>query len=359
MVKVLNKLKPGVLVGNDVKKLFEIAKKEGFAIPAVNVTSTSTINAALEVAKKVNSPIIIQVSHGGAAFIAGKGIDNSDHRASILGAVSTAKHVNLMAKEYGVPVLMHTDHCAKKLLPWLDGLIKENQKYYRENGRPLFSSHMIDLSAEDLKFNVQTSKKYLRKLAQMEMTLELEIGVTGGEEDGVDNSSVDNKKLYTQPEDVAYAFEELSTISDNFTIAATFGNVHGVYKPGNVKLKPIILKNCQDFIYKNYYVNSKKPLDLVFHGSSGSKSSDIKEAVSYGVVKLNIDTDCQWAYWDGVRKYIKKNEDYLQGQIGNPKGEDAPNKKYYDPRAWLREAELSMIKRLEKSYKDLNCINRN
>lgn len=359
MVKVLEKIKPGVVLGKDVSKLFEIARKEGFAIPAVNVTSTSTINAALEVAKKVNSPIIIQVSHGGASYIAGKGIDNSEQNGSILGAVSMAQHIHLMAKEYSVPVIIHTDHCAKKILPWLDGMIKENKKFYKITGKPLFSSHMIDLSAEELKFNVSTSKKYLKKLSEMGITLEIEIGVTGGEEDGVNNTSVSNKRLYTQPEDVAYAYEELKKIDDKFTIAASFGNVHGVYKPGNVKLKPIILKNCQNYVHDKFKTSTKKPINLVFHGSSGSKSSDIREAVSYGVVKLNIDTDCQWAYWDGVRKYVKKNFNYLQSQVGNPKSDSAPNKKYYDPRAWLREAELSMIKRLEKAYSDLNCINRN
>ena len=359
MTKVLDKLKPGVLLGKDVSLLFEIAREEGFAIPAVNVTSTSTINAALEAAKEVNSPIIIQVSNGGAAFFAGKSIDNSNQRASVLGAVSAAKHVHLMAKEYGVPVLMHTDHCAKKLLPWLDGLVKENQKHFKETKKPLFSSHMIDLSAEELKENVKISKKYLTKLDKMGMTLELEIGVTGGEEDGVDNTAVDNKALYTQPEDIEYAYNELKKISNNFTIAATFGNVHGVYKPGNVVLKPIILKHIQEFIHKNYKTKSTKPLNLVFHGSSGSKSSDIKNAVSYGVVKLNIDTDCQWAYWTGTRKFEIKYHEYLQSQIGNPKGDDSPNKKFYDPRAWMRSSEESMKDRLIKSFKDLNCINRN
>jgi fructose-bisphosphate aldolase class II len=359
MVKVLDVVKPGVLLGKDVDKVFEVARKEGFAIPAVNVTNSSTINAALLAAKEVNSPIIIQVSHGGSAFFAGKGIDNSDHRASILGAKVMAEQVHILAKEYGVPVMVHSDHCAKKLLPWLDGMLKLDKEHVKKTKKPLFSSHMIDLSAESLKDNVKITKKYLKKFSELGITLEVEIGVTGGEEDGVDNTSVDNKRLYTQPEDIEYAYREFTKISKKFTIAATFGNVHGVYKPGNVKLKPIILKNIQNHIKETFKLKDEKPINLVFHGSSGSKHSEIKKAVEFGVVKLNIDTDCQWAYWDGVRNYEKKYHEFLQSQIGNPNGEELPNKKYYDPRSWLGEAEISMKNRLIEAFKDLNCINRN
>lgn len=359
MTKILNIVKPGVLTGEDVTRVFEEAKKSKFAIPAVNVTSTSTLNAALETAKEVNSPIIIQLSNGGAIFFAGKTIDNSEQKAAILGATSAAHHTHLLAKEYGVPVIMHTDHCAKKLLPWLDGLVKENQKYFKIHKKPLFSSHMIDLSQEPLKENVKIAKKYFSKMAKMGMTLEIEIGVTGGEEDGVDNTAIDNTKLYTQPEDVSYAYEQLGNISHRFTIAATFGNVHGVYKPGNVKLQPIILDNSQKYIYKTYKTKTKKPVNLVFHGGSGSQKAKIAEALTYGVVKFNIDTDTQWAYWDGMRKYEKKNHDYLQSQIGNPKGSDTPNKKFYDPRMIMRAGEENMVKRLKEAYKDLNCLNRN
>jgi len=359
MTKILNIVKPGVLTGDDVSKVFEIAKQKKFAIPAVNITSTSTLNAALETAKEINSPIIIQLSNGGASFFAGKAINNSEQKASILGAVSAAQHTHLLAKEYGVPVIMHTDHCAKKLLPWLDGLIKENQKYFKIHKKPLFSSHMIDLSQEPLKENVKLAKKYFLKMAKMNMTLEIEIGVTGGEEDGVDNSKIENTRLYTQPEDVAYAYDELNKISKRFTIAATFGNVHGVYKPGNVKLQPIILDKSQKYIYKTFKTKTKKPINLVFHGGSGSQKAKISEALNYGIVKFNIDTDTQWAYWEGIKTYEKKNHNYLQTQIGNPKGKSVPNKSFYDPRKLMRAGEESMKKRLKEAFKDLNCINRN
>lgn len=359
MTKILNIVKPGILFGPDVSKVFEVAKKEGFAIPAVNITNTNTLNAALETAKEVNSPIIIQLSNGGAASYAGKSIDNTNQKASILGAISAARHVELLASEYGVPVIMHTDHCAKKLLPWIDGLLKASEKNFKLYKKPLFSSHMIDLSQESLKDNVKISSKYLARMAKMNMTLEVEIGVTGGEEDGVDNSKLDNSRLYTQPEDVAYAYSEFKKISDKFTIAATFGNVHGVYKPGNVKLQPIILNNSQKYIAKQFKTKNDKPVNFVFHGGSGSVKSKIKEAITYGVVKMNIDTDTQWAFWDGIRLYEMKNHEYLQSQIGNPTGDDAPNKKFYDPRVVLRAGEESMIKRLKEAYKDLNCLNRN
>ncbi|MHB2148517.1 class II fructose-bisphosphate aldolase [Calditrichota bacterium LG25] len=358
MAKVLDHVKPGVLTGEEVQTVFKIAKEEGFALPAVNVVGTNSINAVLEAAREVNSPVIIQFSNGGAAFFAGKGLPNDDQQAAIAGAVSGAHHIHQMAKLYGVPVIVHTDHAAKKLLPWVDGLLKANEEYFAHTGKPLFSSHMLDLSEEPLEENVGLSVQYLQRMAKMGMTLEIELGVTGGEEDGVDNTNVDSKKLYTQPEEVAYAYEKLLAVSSNFTIAAAFGNVHGVYKPGNVVLRPVILKNSQDYV-KEKFNTGEKPVSFVFHGGSGSSLEEIREAISYGVVKMNIDTDTQWAFWKGVMEYYKKYEGYLQGQIGNPEGEDKPNKKYYDPRKWLREAEKSMIERLKKAFEDLNCVNRN
>ncbi|WP_456438827.1 class II fructose-bisphosphate aldolase [Caldithrix abyssi] len=358
MAKVLDHVKPGVLTGEEVQTVFKIAKEEGFALPAVNVVGTNSINAVLEAAREVNSPVIIQFSNGGAAFFAGKGLPNDDQQAAIAGAVSGAHHIHQMAKLYGVPVIVHTDHAAKKLLPWVDGLLKANEEYFAHTGKPLFSSHMLDLSEEPLEENVGLSVQYLQRMAKMGMTLEIELGVTGGEEDGVDNTNVDSKKLYTQPEEVAYAYEKLLAVSPNFTIAAAFGNVHGVYKPGNVVLRPVILKNSQDYV-KEKFNTGEKPVSFVFHGGSGSSLEEIREAISYGVVKMNIDTDTQWAFWKGVMEYYKKYEGYLQGQIGNPEGEDKPNKKYYDPRKWLREAEKSMIERLKKAFEDLNCVNRN
>ncbi len=358
MAKVLNHVKPGVVTGEDVQTIFKIAKEEGFALPAVNVVGTNSINAVLEAAREVNSPVIIQFSNGGASFFAGKGISNENQQASIAGAISGARHIHLMAEYYGIPVIVHTDHAAKKLLPWIDGLLKANEEHYKSHARPLFSSHMLDLSEESLEENIEISAKYLEKMARMGMTLEIELGVTGGEEDGVDNTNVDSKRLYTQPEEVAYAYEKLKAISPNFTIAAAFGNVHGVYKPGNVVLRPIILKNSQDYV-KQKFNTEDKPISFVFHGGSGSSLDEIREAISYGVVKMNIDTDTQWAFWKGVMEYYKQYEAYLQGQIGNPEGEDKPNKKYYDPRKWLREAEKSMIARLKQAFEDLNCIDRN
>ncbi len=358
MSKVLQHVKPGVLTGKDVQTVFQIAKEEGFALPAVNVVGTNSINAVLEAAREVNSPVIIQFSNGGAAFYAGKGISNDGQQAAIAGAVSGAHHIRQMAELYGVPVIVHTDHAAKKLLPWIDGLIKANEEYFAQTGQPLFSSHMLDLSEEPLEENIAIASKYLERMAKMGMTLEIELGVTGGEEDGVDNTNVDSKRLYTQPEEVAYAYERLMAISPNFTIAAAFGNVHGVYKPGNVVLRPIILKNSQEYVQKKFNTGPK-PVNFVFHGGSGSTLQEIREAVSYGVVKMNIDTDTQWAFWKGVMEYYKKNEAYLQNQIGNPEGEDKPNKKYYDPRKWLRAGEQSMIERLKKAFDDLNCVNRN
>jgi fructose-bisphosphate aldolase class II len=356
--KIFDKVNPGVLYGDQVQEVFRIAKANKFAIPAVNVVGTNSVNAVMEAAKKVNSPVMIQFSNGGASFYAGKGLDNTDQKAAIAGAIAGAMHVHQLAELYDVAVILHTDHAAKKLLPWIDGLLDAGEEFYEQYGKPIFSSHMLDLSEETLEENIAISKKYLERMSKIGMTLEIELGVTGGEEDGVDNTSIDNSLLYTQPEDVAYAYEELMKISDRFTVAASFGNVHGVYKPGNVKLTPVILHNSQEYIC-NKFGTEDKPVNFVFHGGSGSDPKDIEEAISYGVIKMNIDTDTQWATWDGVRKYEAKYHDYLQGQIGNPEGEDKPNKKYYDPRKWLREGELSMIARLERAFKELNCIDRN
>mgnify|MGYP002870442234 CR=1 FL=1 len=347
---------PGVVTGKEVQKIFKLAKEKGFAIPAVNVIGSNTINAVLETAKELNSPVIIQFSNGGAQFNAGKGLSNENQKAAISGSIAGAKHVHEMAKTYGVPVILHTDHCAKKLLPWIDGLLDASEKYFTIKGKPLFSSHMIDLSEEPIEENIEICKKYLKRMSKMDMTLEIELGITGGEEDGVDNSHVDASKLYTQPEEVAYAFEELSKISNQFTIAAAFGNVHGVYKPGNVKLTPKILKKSQEFITNKYNV-SKNHIDFVFHGGSGSSVEEIREAIGYGVIKMNIDTDLQYAFMTGIRDDFKLNSDYLQSQIGNPDGEDIPNKKTYDPRRWLRKGEKAFTLRLKKAFEDLNNVN--
>ena len=346
-----------VLSYSEAKKVFEKAKAEKFALPAVNVTTSNTINATLEAAKAVNSPTIIQFSNSGAAFFIGKTIANTDQKASIAGAVAGAKYIHEVSDLYGVPVLLNTDHAAKKLLPWIDGMLKKGEEFFKQNGRPLFTSHMLDLSEEPLKENIETCKRYLEKFTKLDMYIEIELGVTGGEEDGVDNTGVESSKLYTQPEEVSYAYEELMKVSENFVIAASFGNVHGVYKPGNVKLEPAILKNSQEYIRKKF--NTKEnPVNFVFHGGSGSEPEAITEAIGYGVVKMNIDTDLQWAYWDGIRKYYKKNEAFLQSQLGNPSGDDAPNKKYYDPRVWLRDGEASIKDRLALAFKELNGIGR-
>ncbi|WP_026935370.1 class II fructose-bisphosphate aldolase [Christiangramia echinicola] len=349
-------IKPGVATGKEVQEIFNYAKKKGFALPAVNVIGSSSVNAVLETAAELNSPVIIQFSNGGAQFNAGKGLSNEDERAAIAGGVAGAKHVHEMAKLYGVPVIMHTDHCAKKLLPWIDGLLDASEKHFEQFGKPLYSSHMIDLSEEPLEENMEICKKYLERMSKMGMTLEIELGITGGEEDGVDNTDVDSSKLYTQPEEVAYAYEELSKVSDQFTIAAAFGNVHGVYKPGNVKLTPKILKNSQEYITKNYNVEENH-IDFVFHGGSGSTVEEIREAIGYGVIKMNIDTDLQYAYLEGVRDYMSSKKDYLAAQIGNPEGDDVPNKKHYDPRKWVREGEFTFKARLKKAFEDLNNVN--
>jgi len=358
-VKILDVIKPGVIFGDDVQKLFEIAKQEGFALPAVNVVNTDSINGVLEAAKLVNSPVIIQFSNGGASYYAGKGLSNADEKAAIAGAIAGAMHVHMMAEAYGIPVILHTDHAARKLLPWIDALLDAGEKHYAQYGKPLFSSHMLDLSEESLEENVATCVEYMKRMDKIGMTLEIELGVTGGEEDGVDNSSIDNALLYTQPEDVAYAYERLSAVSKRFTIAASFGNVHGVYKPGNVVLTPIILNNSQKYIQEKFQTASDKPVNFVFHGGSGSTHEEIREAIGYGVIKMNIDTDTQWATWEGVKDYYEKYKAYLQGQIGNPEGEDKPNKKYYDPRKWLRSGQETLINRVKAAFDDLNAINRN
>lgn len=358
MTKVLDVVKPGVIAGADLGKVFAVAKENGFAIPAVNCVGTDSINAVIEAAAKAKAPVIVQFSNGGAQFVAGKGLKLEGQKAQILGAISGALHARNVAEAYGVPVIVHTDHCAKKLLPWVDGLLEAGEKYYAEHGVPLFSSHMIDLSVESLEDNVDLCCKYLERMAKIDMTLELELGCTGGEEDGVDNTGMNASALYTQPEDVWYAYERLIKISPNFTIAASFGNVHGVYQAGNVKLNPQILKDSQIYAAKKLGLDENaKPYNFVFHGGSGSDPKDIEDAVSYGVVKMNIDTDTQWATWKGVMDYYKAKQDYLQGQLGNPEGENQPNKKYYDPRAWLRKGQEAEIERLIVAFNDLHSAN--
>ncbi|MEN8125230.1 MAG: class II fructose-bisphosphate aldolase [Bacteroidota bacterium] len=349
------KFKSGVITGKDVQEIFKLAKEKKFALPAVNVIGSSSINAILETAKELNAPVMIQFSNGGGHFNAGKGLSNENQAAAIAGSIAGAKHVHTMAKAYEIPVILHTDHCAKKLLPWIDGLLDAGEEFYKQNGVPLFSSHMIDLSEEPIEENIEISKKYLERMSKIGMTLEIELGITGGEEDGVDNTDVDSSKLYTQPEEVAYAYEELKKISDNFTIAASFGNVHGVYKPGNVKLTPKILDNSQKYIEKKFNTE-KNPVDFVFHGGSGSSLEEIREAIGYGVIKMNIDTDTQYAYMVGIRDFMAEMKGYLQSQIGNPDGSDAPNKKYYDPRNWVRKGELTLKARLKQAFEDLNNI---
>ncbi len=352
----MSKFNSGVLTGEKVQELFTHAKQNKYALPAVNVTNTSTVNSVMETASELNSPAIIQFSNGGCIFYAGKGLSNNNEAAAIAGGISGAMHVHQMAKLYGARIILHTDHAAKKLLPWIDGLLEAGEEFYKLHGKPLYSSHMIDLSEEPIEENIEICKKYLKKMSAIDMTLEIELGITGGEEDGVDNTDVDISKLYTQPEEVAYAYEELIKISDKFTIAAAFGNVHGVYKPGNVVLTPKILDNSQKFIEKKYNT-PKNPINFVFHGGSGSTQEEITEAISYGVIKMNIDTDLQWGFSTGVRDYFKNYKNYLKSQIGNPEGNDLPNKKYYDPRKWIRDGELTFKERLKKSFNDLNNIN--
>lgn len=353
------RFRPGVLHGAEVTELLDYANEHNFALPAVNVVGTNTVNAVLETAREVNSPVIVQFSNGGSSFYAGKGLSNEGQQAAIIGGISGAMHVHAVAKAYGVPVILHTDHCAKKLLPWIDGLLNASEKHFADHGYPLYSSHMLDLSEEPIEENIEISAHYLERMAKMGMTLEIELGVTGGEEDGVDNTDVDSSKLYTQPSEVAYAYEKLMAVSPNFTVAAAFGNVHGVYKPGNVELRPVILKNSQDYIKEKFKTESDNPINFVFHGGSGSSREEIREAIEYGAVKMNIDTDQQWAFWLGVRDYYEGKKAYMQTQIGNPDGEDKPNKKNYDPRKWLRAAEGTFKTRLVQAFEDLNCMNRN
>jgi fructose-bisphosphate aldolase class II len=351
-----HQIKAGVATGQSVQEIHQYAKKKGFAMPAVNVVGSNSINTVLETAAELNSPVIVQFSNGGAHFNAGKGLSNEGQRAAVAGAVAGALHVHELASLYGATVILHTDHCAKKLLPWVDGMLDAGERFYRQHGKSLFSSHMLDLSEEPLEENIETCKGYLERIAKMDMTLEIELGITGGEEDGVDNSDVDASRLYTQPEEVAYAYEELMKVSDRFTIAAAFGNVHGVYKPGNVQLRPVILKNSQNYV-QNKFGTPDNPIDFVFHGGSGSTLEEIREAIGYGVVKMNIDTDLQFAFTEGIRDYMTGNIDYLKTQIGNPEGAELPNKKYYDPRKWLREGELTFKQRLIRAFEDLNNIN--
>lgn len=353
---VLDVVKTGVLTGSEAKKLFDYAKENNFAIPAVNIVNTESINGVLEAAANVNSPVILQFSNGGSTFYAGKGCKSPN--ASVLGAISGAKHIHMMAEAYGVPVILHTDHASRKLLPWIDSLLDASLEHFKNTGKPLFTSHMLDLSEEPIEENLDTCVGYFKKMAKLDMMMEIELGITGGEEDGVDNSEIDNTLLYTQPQEVEYAYTRLNAISANFTIAASFGNVHGVYKPGNVVLTPKILDNSQKFITEKYKL-STKPVNFVFHGGSGSSLEEIREAITYGVIKMNIDTDTQWAFWDGVRKFEFTNRDYLQAQIGNPKGHEKPNKKYYDPRVWLRAGQENLIARLEVAFSDLNCLDKN
>ena len=352
----MKSIKGGVATGNEVQKIFCLAKEKKFALPAVNVIGSNTINGVLETASSLNAPVIIQFSNGGAIFNAGKGLSNENQNAAINGAIAGARHVHELSKAYNVPVILHTDHAAKKLLPWIDGLLSASEKNFELTGKSLFSSHMIDLSEEPIEENISICKEYLKRMDKIGMTLEIELGITGGEEDGVDNTDVDDSKLYTQPEEVAYAYEELSKISKRFTIAAAFGNVHGVYKPGNVKLTPKILKNSQDYVSQKFNLPNNT-IDFVFHGGSGSSIDEIREAIDYGAIKMNIDTDMQFAFMSGVRDYFNSNQEYLKNQIGNPDGSDIPNKKYYDPRVWLRKAENSFKERLTKAFHDLNNVN--
>ena len=354
----MSKFRKGVLHGDEVTALLDHANDNNYAIPAVNVVGTDSVNACLETARDVNSPIIIQFSNGGSTFFAGKGLSNENQRAAILGGISGAQHVHQMAEAYCVSVVLYTDHCAKKLLPWISGLLEASEKNYEKHGHPLYSSHMLDLSEEPIEENLDICVEYLKRFHEVGITLEMELGVTGGEEDGVDNTDIDSSKLYTQPEEVAYAYERLNAISDRFTVAAAFGNVHGVYKPGNVELTPVILKNSQEFVKNKFNLDSDQPIKFVFHGGSGSSKAEIREAIEYGAVKMNIDTDLQWAFWEGVRDYYEPRVGYMQTQIGNPEGEDKPNKKNYDPRKWLREGELSFKKRLTRAFEDLNCMNK-
>tara|TARA_B100000959_G_scaffold115689_1_gene121844 strand:- start:635 stop:1708 length:1074 start_codon:yes stop_codon:yes gene_type:complete len=352
------RFRPGVASGDEVQEILDHANQNEYALPAVNVVSTNSVNGVLEAAKEVDSPVIVQFSNGGAVFFAGKSLTNEGEKAAVAGAVSGAHHVHQMAEAYGVPVILHTDHAARKLLPWIDGMLEAGERHYEKTGRSLYSSHMLDLSEEPVADNLSTSRTYFERMNRIEMTIEIELGVTGGEEDGVDNTEIDSSRLYTQPDEVNEAYETLMSVSGRFTVAAAFGNVHGVYKPGNVELRPMILKNSQDYVQEKHGTGPK-PINFVFHGGSGSEPAKIREAISYGAVKMNIDTDTQWAFWDGVHGFYKEKQDFLQSQLGNPEGDDKPNKKFYDPRAWLRSGEQSLVKRLHRAFEELNCIGRN
>ena len=355
-MKTDHKFSPGVVTGKSLQELFAYAKERNFAMPAVNCVNTSSVNGVMETAAALKAPVMIQFSNGGGIFYAGKALSNENQSAAIAGSISGARHVHMISEKYGAVVVLHTDHAARKLLPWIDGLLDAGEDFYQAHGKPLYSSHMIDLSEEPIEQNIETCKKYLERMSKIGMTLEIELGVTGGEEDGVDNTDIDSSKLYTQPEEVDYAYTELMKVSDQFTVAAAFGNVHGVYKPGNVKLTPSILRNSQDYVRKKHNIAEENPINFVFHGGSGSSVQEIREGISYGVIKMNIDTDQQWAFWEGVLDYYKQKEGYLQGQIGNPDGDDQPNKKFYDPRVWLREGEKTFNARLTKAFEDLNNI---
>jgi len=348
----------GVVYGKDLTDLMEHAQVKGYAIPAVNCTSSSIINATMESAKAANAPVMVQFSNGGGASIAGKAVSNKDQVAAVQGCIAGALHVRQVAKYYGVPVVLHTDHCAKSLLPWMDGMMAANKEFFEKNGEPLFSSHMLDLSEEPIAENLEICQKYLKDMKAMGILLEMELGITGGEEDGVDNSHVAKEDLYSKPEEIMQVYEALEPIAPKgYSIAAAFGNVHGVYSPGNVQLTPSILGNAQKYIKEQKSLSVDKPVYFVFHGGSGSSRAEIREAIGYGVVKMNIDTDTQWAYWDGVRAYEAKYHDYLQGQIGNPDGPEKPNKKIYDPRQWTRMGEQHLVQRMQTAFEDLNCMN--
>jgi len=357
--RVLEAVKPGVVFGDDLSKLIEICKNESFALPAVNCVNTESVNGVLEAAARANSPVIIQFSNGGATFFAGKGMKPTGSKADVIGGIAAARHVHQVAEAYGVAVILHTDHCAKKLLPWLNGLLEAGEAHFKSTGKPLYSSHMVDLSEEPLDENVSIAREYLKRTSALGMFLEVELGITGGEEDGVDNMNRDTADLYSKPEEIEYMYSELSKISPNFAVAAAFGNVHGVYKPGNVQLTPKILERGQKYIASKYGLSDSKPVTYVFHGGSGSSKEEIREAIGYGVVKMNIDTDTQWATWSGVLDFYRKNEAYLQSQLGNPDGADAPNKKYYDPRIWLRAGQVSLVERVIEAFESLNALNRN
>ncbi|QCI26870.1 class II fructose-bisphosphate aldolase [Buchnera aphidicola (Thelaxes californica)] len=361
MHKISKIIKPGIIFGKDIKTIFTIAKKNKFAIPAVNCIGTDSINAVLSAAYEAQSPVIIQLSYSGASFIAGAKINTvkyqCPYKQSIIGAISIAHYIHKLSKYYQIPVILHTDHCYQEILPWINALIEEGEKNFQKTGIPLFSSHMIDLSKEKIEKNISTCKKYLQRMSKINMILEIELGCTGGEEDGIDNSSLKKESLYTSPEEVNYAYEQLNTISDQFTIAASFGNVHGVYSPGSIQLKPKILKKSQSYIRNKHKLLNINPINFVFHGSSGTNIHDIKKAISYGVVKINIDTDIQWATWEGILKYYYINKHGLHSQLGNDKGIEYPNKKYYDPRVWIHESQKNIKKRLIQSFQDFNSCN--